>query len=690
MFTDFKHEALQIDDDPTKTRVKEGELFFGNNTWFKLGTLDASNLANLTKNKSAEEIQLLAADRGNKVEDPKLRGISRTADGKLDPRPSADSPLLTSAISPFPVGQAGFYSQANYRGAFGSVNWLSGWSYISRAGFVSDEASSEPGKDIDVTENITINTTWESKNAYLLGKPIFVTSGATLTIQPGTTIYGYEDETAGTFGSLVITRGAKIMAEGNKDKPIVFTARDARIKALTLEDSSLWGGLIILGKAILNDADNPIINPTAPKENTREIEGFPSGGDASLIRYGGLDDNDNSGVLRYVSIRFGGVEFRPDNEINGLTLGAVGRGTKIEYVEVFNNSDDGVELFGGTVDLKFMVMAFNEDEAFDIDQGYRGRGQFLFAIQKDVGKGSNHAGEHDGGDSPNKTLEPFARSKFFNVTYIGSGVGGKNPQLNSVFRLKDNFAGQYHNSVFTDFKAEALQIDDDLTKSRVNAGDLLFSNNTWFGFGTANGTDLASLTKNRSAEELLLLSADRGNRLENPNLRGVSRLVDKGLDPRPRAASSLLSSPTTAIPSESVPFYTSVDYRGAFGEENWMNNWTYLSQAGYLGDLPAGGGVTEGIDTDKDGADDVSEALAGTDPKDPKDKLRIISVVSATDRRALVWTSKTGKNYEVQYSTDLRTWTAIGSLSGASDTASFEDKDAGRAHQAGYFRIAIK
>ncbi len=587
IITDFKDYAVRIDDDPTKARVNEGDLAFMNNIWHGFGSGDGSDLAALTLNGSAEELLILAGDRGNQVTDPFLRGISRTADGGLDPRPSPGSPAIGGSLSGFPEGQSGFFTTVNHKGAFRDVNWMNGWTQISRDGYIGNLPGVGGINDVTVAENITEDTTWTSDKNYLLGQPIFVTNGATLTIEPGTTVYGFEDTALGTFGSLIITRGSKIMAEGTKDAPIVFTALDARDGELTLEDSSLWGGLIILGNAILNDADNPIINPDNPVLNEREIEGFPAGGNNEFIKYGGLDDDDNSGVLRYVSIQYGGFEFETDEEINGLTLGAVGRGTTIEYVEVFNNSDDGVEFFGGTVDVKYLVMAFNEDEQYDIDQGYRGRGQFLFAIGKNVGAGSNYGGEHDGGDSPDKTLEPYARSQFYNVTYIGSGAGdGGNPQTNAAFRLKDNFAGQYHNSIITDFKDYAVRIDDDPTKARVNDGDLFFGNNTWFGFGSGDGSDLGALTLNASAEELLVLAADRGNAVEDPQLRGISRTTDGGLDPRPLNASPVMGAALSNLPEGD--FFETVSYRGAFGAENWMDGWTKLSQDGYLGDLDGG------------------------------------------------------------------------------------------------------
>ena len=340
-------------------------------------------------------------------------------------------------------------------------------------------ASSAMADDVEVTANITSNTTWTSDNAYLLGQPIFVTDGAVLTIEPGTTIYGYEDVANQTFGSLIITRGCKIMADGTPTSPIVFTALAERdgvetapgvFRDIELTDVSLWGGVILLGEAVVNGPGNIVIDPSNTTDPpTFEIEGFPAGS-SDLIQYGGINDEDDSGVLRFVSIRYGGFEFAEDEEINGLTLGAVGSGTTIEFVEVFNNSDDGVEFFGGTVNTKFMVMAFNEDESFDSDQGWRGHNQFWFAIQKDIGNGSNYGAEQDGGDGDDKTLMPFSEPKIANATFIGSGVGGSNPQDNATFRWKDNAAPTYWNSVFTDYKQYGIRVDDDTTVAQIDAG----------------------------------------------------------------------------------------------------------------------------------------------------------------------------------------------------------------------------
>jgi hypothetical protein len=447
--------------------------------------------------------------------------------------------------------------------------------------------------DVQVTADITTDTTWTADNDYLLGKPVFVKNGATLTIQPGTKVYGYTDTANSTFGSLVITRGAKINANGRPDAPIVFTALAERdglsdgaggTRDLTLEDSGLWGGVIILGRAILNTPNNPAINPASPVIGTFDVEGFPAGS-SDDITYGGDDDTDNSGVLRYVSIRFGGYEFAQDNEINGLTLGAVGSGTTIEYVEVFNNQDDGIEFFGGTVNTRYLVMAFNEDESFDWDQGFRGSGQYWFGIQKSVGDGSNYGLEMDGGDGDVKTLQPFAIPQIYNLTMIGSGVGSANPQDNAALRMKDNTGGFFHNSIFTDFVDYAIRVDDADTEAQQANGNLGTYGVIWGAFGS--GSTAADLARSGKAAELAVVNGiEDSNRIADPLLGGISRVADGGLDPIPGAGSLAYAAPlSTPVNS----FIQPAAYKGAFSNEigNWASGWTYLSQKGYFSNAAA-------------------------------------------------------------------------------------------------------
>jgi hypothetical protein len=264
-----------------------------------------------------------------------------------------------------------------------------------------------------VTNDITSDETWTSDNEYILDGLIFVDSLSTLTIEPGTVIKGrlQSNITTGDGASaLIIRRGAKIYAEGTPESPIIFTSEldDVTVPDdLLLTDRGLWGGLIILGRAVTNQ-------PTT--EN--QIEGIPNNFNA---RYGGNDDADNSGVVRYVSIRHGGFSISgvPGDEINGLTMGAVGSGTTIEYVEVFANLDDGYEWFGGTVNTKYLAAIMCADDAFDYDQGYRGKNQFWFALQPDDESG--RGGEHDGGDD-DETGTPYSMPLISNATYIGSGA----------------------------------------------------------------------------------------------------------------------------------------------------------------------------------------------------------------------------------------------------------------------------
>jgi len=200
----------------------------------------------------------------------------------------------------------------------------------------------------------TGTTTWESGETYFLQGFVYVNEGQTLTIEPGCVIKGKSGQ-GENASALIVARGAKLMAEGTADSPIIFTAEaDDLNGSVSVTDRGLWGGLIILGSAQLN---------STPGES--QIEGIPTSEPRG--RYGGSNDADNSGVIKYVSIRHGGTDIGEGNEINGLTLGAVGSGTVIDYVEVIANKDDGFEFFGGTPQLKHILVAYVGDDCFDYD-----------------------------------------------------------------------------------------------------------------------------------------------------------------------------------------------------------------------------------------------------------------------------------------------------------------------------------
>ena len=200
--------------------------------------------------------------------------------------------------------------------------------------------------------NITSSETWPA-GEHMMTCQVFVNPGATLTIKPGATIKAqWDEDTEPAAPALVIERGAKIMADGTKDEPITFTTTSR-----TLPMRGTWGGVIVLGNA-----------PISTEGGENFVEGLEAGG-----AYGGDDPEDDSGVLRYVRIWYGGAVIGQDNEINGLTLAGVGNGTTVEFIEVAFNLDDGIELFGGTVNLKYISVLFCGDDAIDTDEGYQGK-----------------------------------------------------------------------------------------------------------------------------------------------------------------------------------------------------------------------------------------------------------------------------------------------------------------------------
>ncbi len=218
-----------------------------------------------------------------------------------------------------------------------------------------------------ITGEITANTTWTNDRIWVLNQKVVVKSGVTLTIEAGTIIKGSEGQ--GSLASaLVIARGGKIMAEGTASEPIIFTSINDNIAVgqtagtnLTAADNGLWGGLLIMGNAKGSFTGDV---------SEFNIEGIPASDSFGL--YGGTNDADNSGVLKYVSIRHGGAEIGEGNEINGLTLGCVGSGTVIQNIEVVANYDDGIEFFGGTVSVTNALVWSVGDDGLDIDQAYSG------------------------------------------------------------------------------------------------------------------------------------------------------------------------------------------------------------------------------------------------------------------------------------------------------------------------------
>lgn len=427
----------------------------------------------------------------------------------------------------------------------------------------------------DASINAGDKVFWTADNEYLLDGMVFVEDGAELWIEPGTVIKA-EDGTGNNASGLVISQGGKIFAEGTAENPIIFTSKydDG---SLSYQDRGLWGGIVILGYAPTNNA------------TVRQVEGINEivGEGDNRANYGGDNPEDSSGVMRYVSIRHTGIAVgdQAGNEIQGLTLAGVGNKTVIEYIESFASDDDGYEFFGGTVNTRYMISAFAADDGFDWDEGFSGKGQFWFVIQGEDAAG--RLAEMDGaiGDEQG---EPYAKPVIANATYLGDGqnnegqVSGDGEQ-GLIFR--DNSGGTYFNSIFGDFKGQpdspALKVEDvdnaasEDSRKRLEAGDLKLLNNFWFGFAVGNTEEaLFSQEFVRTSTSLV------NNQITDPMLRGISRTTNGELDPRPEESSQALTAADTDLYED--PWFTEVDYVGAFGTVNWLAGWTALSELGFV------------------------------------------------------------------------------------------------------------
>lgn len=351
----------------------------------------------------------------------------------------------------------------DYKGAIPpqGTPWYDGWSFYDAVRKGEMQSKPLPELPVEVVDdnagNGTGTTTWTNDKIWVLDGIVFVNRGDVLTIEPGTIIQGRNAPNGGTSG-LVVARGAKIMAEGTAEAPIIFTF-EGDTGNTSPEVRGKWGGLVLLGDASLNN-----------DLGINSAEGLsPADGRAY---FGGFNDADNSGILRYVSIRHGGAETGIRNsDINGLTLGAVGSGTTLDNIEVVGSLDDGIEWFGGTVNGKHLISAFSGDDGIDSDLGYRGVNQFVIIYQSgDMGA------EHDGGDSPVNGL-PFAKPVFYNVTSIGIGS-------TQAITFRDNTGGEYHNSLFINYAKgadiELVQTSDFHSYRQFVEDNLKVENNGFF------------------------------------------------------------------------------------------------------------------------------------------------------------------------------------------------------------------
>jgi hypothetical protein len=339
-----------------------------------------------------------------------------------------------------------FFDHCNFTGAFGSTDWTAGWANWD------PQNTAYPAADIIINSSDTIknNTVWTSNHTYLLNGWIYVKNNATLTIEPGTVIRGdYNNK-----GALIIERGSKLIAEGTSSQPIIFTSNEAPGD----RDYGDWGGVILCGRATINIPGG-----------TSVIEG----GVGSIFGGGAApDDNDSSGVLRFVRIEFPGVAFVQDKEINGLTFGGVGRKTIVDNIQVSYSGDDAFEWFGGTVNAKHLISLRTWDDDFDTDNGYRGMLQYGVCLRDpaiaDPGSGSN--GFESDNDKDGTTSQPLTSAVFSNFSMFGPKVTPSttiNANYKSAMHLRRSTSVSIYNSVFAGWK-EGLKLEGSETEANCS------------------------------------------------------------------------------------------------------------------------------------------------------------------------------------------------------------------------------
>jgi hypothetical protein len=435
---------------------------------------------------------------------------------------------------------------------------------------------------------------WTNNNVYLLDGLVFLEAGGVLNIQEGTVIKFTPRADLGNPSALVICRGAKIYANGTAANPIIFTAEDDDVNDPTdlgPNDVSLWGGLVILGRAYTEKNGNTEVQIEGiPLSEPRGQYGAPSG---QAI------NNDNSGVLRYISVRHGGREIASGSELNGITLGAVGSGTVIEYIEVYANSDDGIEFFGGSVNVKYATVAFAEDDSFDWDESWTGKGQFWFSIQRadiaDTGWECDGSTPDDQGILSNPTV--------YNATHIGSGVGAAAANPVGIL-LRAGTKGFIANSIVADMKGKGIEIQDKPANTTTDAfaqlenGSLKFKNNLFWKIGsfttidtvTANSVIRFTANSDQTNRQKIADSLNTWSNAVVPNatnlLRSISRTQNNLLDPRPNTGTPALTTSLAPIPAD--PFFTNVNFKGAFGPNStdlWIRGWSALHRNNHLLDV---------------------------------------------------------------------------------------------------------
>ncbi|MBX7222532.1 MAG: hypothetical protein K1Y36_21470 [Blastocatellia bacterium] len=399
-------------------------------------------------------------------------------------------------------------------------------------------AAAQQGGVVELSGDITKNTKLTPKNRYLLKGGVFVRAGATLKIKAGTTIFGG----AGSF--LVIDRGAKIDAQGKATKPIVFTsAQDAGNRK-----RADWGGLIINGFAPIN------------------VPGGQADGEGNTGKYGGTNPADDSGILQYVRVEFSGNRITPTNELNGIAFQGVGNKTVVDYVQSTESADDTMEFFGGTVNVKHIVLFGGMDDAFDWTFGYSGKAQFVLAMQ-DGSVESDNGIEADNNEENNELL-PRSNPTLYNLTLIGD----QNAQVGSTtlgMLLRRGTAATIRNFVVSNFKGAGIRVRDDATINQLSNGALKLEGGVVF----SNKGGFAQFQRNDGSAATDMSSNFKSVAQADPMLTNMSLTAPNF---RPKTGSPALVAANVQAPPTGDSFFERTTFLGGIGPneaDDWTKGW---------------------------------------------------------------------------------------------------------------------
>ena len=473
--------------------------------------------------------------------------------------PSSQSPLLgtgqdTSAVDTW-------FDVTDYQGAFdGATDWREGWAFGFGGGVITEPPEEEGcptgtsaiapvngQTTCEISGTITSDLTLTSNNLYALDGPVFVgnnrADSATLTIEAGTTVFG---RSGGDY--LVVSRDSKIEALGSAQAPITFTSSQDINGEET--GSGQWGGMVLLGNAPSNKCPTlagGAIDPSC----SLQVEGVEEG-----ATFGGDNWEDDSGTLRYVVVKHAGFEVAPDNELNGITFGGVGSATTVEFIQVHENADDGVEFFGGAVNAKYVVLTSNKDDSVDWDNGFRGNMQYVLVKHDENGGESNRAIEADN-DGSNPSKDPQSNPTIANMTIIGNSFDTADKDSEGIY-LREGTRAQLHNFVVTNAAGECLELETGVTVDQAIANETVITNSVF-----ACNENFKSQDSSTGAFDLMdwVININADNSTE----AGIADVVNG------------IYTIDTTVPYSfgSHAFFDNADHIGAVSESNdWTAGWT--------------------------------------------------------------------------------------------------------------------